>query len=158
MVSNRSEQGPPPDSTRSELSQNSFQARRVTVTLESAALSVSATRRAVEGLLEDQGSEEPEGRLKLIVSELLTNAVLHGAPGRQIHLDLPLYHRHAFVSVRNYGLAFDLRKFRSRRPTGGRGLDVVAELAHSWAIQTSSAGTIVSARVQREAPPGCPTG
>jgi anti-sigma regulatory factor (Ser/Thr protein kinase) len=126
-----------------------FQSRRVRVVLASVPESVSAARRAVDGFLEGNGSEELEMRVKLVVSELVTNAIVHGTPAGDVYLNLVLYHRHVHVSVRNFGMPISMMTFRSRRDDGGRGLDIVGELTDSWAIETGPAGTIVTTRIRR---------
>jgi anti-sigma regulatory factor (Ser/Thr protein kinase) len=86
-------------------------------------------------------------RLQLVVSELVTNAVVHGAPDEEIQLGLTLYVQHVHVSVYNAGSPIDLANFRRRRVDGGRGLVIVAALVDGWSIESGPKGTTVTARV-----------
>jgi anti-sigma regulatory factor (Ser/Thr protein kinase) len=111
--------------------------------------SIGGARSAVDALLSDEPRRELGDRLKLVVSELMTNAVTHGAPGEGITLGLTLYVRHAHVSVYNSGPPIELTRFRRHRPDGGRGLTIVAALVDGWSIETGPRGTTVTARVPR---------
>jgi anti-sigma regulatory factor (Ser/Thr protein kinase) len=111
--------------------------------------SISKARSAVDELLAAEPRPELGDTLKLVVSELMTNAVTHGAPGEQITLGLTLYVLHAHVSVYNSGPPIELTRFRRRRLDGGRGLTIVAALVDGWSIETGPKGTTVTARVPR---------
>jgi anti-sigma regulatory factor (Ser/Thr protein kinase) len=111
--------------------------------------SIRAARRAVRELLSAEPRSDLRPRLELVVSELMTNAVIHGDRGEEIKLGLTLYHEHAHVSIHNFGPAIDLERFRRRRPEGGRGLAIVAALVDGWSIETGPTGTTVTARVPR---------
>jgi anti-sigma regulatory factor (Ser/Thr protein kinase) len=123
---------------------------RVSVALEPVPASVAAARRTVDTLLADADpSDEFRLRLRLVVSELMTNAVVHGSPTRTIRLDLTLYGDHAHVSIHNAGEPIDITELRQGRPDGGRGLDLVTAIADRWGIDTGPGGTTISARVPR---------
>jgi anti-sigma regulatory factor (Ser/Thr protein kinase) len=111
--------------------------------------SVATARRAVEALLGGEPRCELCSTLKLVVSELMTNAIVYGSSGEEIVLGLTLYLGHAHVSIHNCGPAIDMVKFRRRRRDGGRGLDIVARLVEGWAIETGPTGTTVTVRVPR---------
>jgi anti-sigma regulatory factor (Ser/Thr protein kinase) len=78
--------------------------------------------------------------LRLIVTELVTNAVKYG-PGEPVHVCLHIRPPHV---VR--GVVIDMGEhahhIRLRSPdpeaTGGRGLRIVARLAHSWGVHEGS--------------------
>jgi anti-sigma regulatory factor (Ser/Thr protein kinase) len=112
--------------------------------------SVKAARDVAGELLREAGhSDEFLFALRLVVSELMTNAVEHGSPGEQIHLELTLYRDHAYVSIHNVGAGVDMTKLRKGRPDRGRGLEIVAALSDRWGIDSSRAGTTMTARVSR---------
>jgi anti-sigma regulatory factor (Ser/Thr protein kinase) len=122
---------------------------RVRISLQLAPESVAAGRRAVDALLRAEPPSDFRSKLKLVVSELVTNALTHGSSGKEIQLTLTLYRAHARVRVHNKGPVADLKRFRRGRPGGGRGLDIVAALADGWTIQTGAGGTTITARVHR---------
>ena len=122
---------------------------RVRIALPAEPPSIRIARHAVDRLLAAEPSPELAANLKLVVSELVTNAGVHGSPSGEINLGLTLYYFHAHVSVRSSGRQIDMRMFRTRRAEGGRGLDIVAALSDGWSIETGPSGTTVTARVPR---------
>jgi anti-sigma regulatory factor (Ser/Thr protein kinase) len=123
---------------------------RISVALAPLPSSISAARRAVGMLLVDADpSDEFSFSLRLVVSELITNAVVHGSAGDEIRLDLTLHRDHAHVSIHNLGAGFELTKFRREGRNGGRGLEIVAALSERWGIDTGRTGTTMTARVPR---------
>src|SRR5262245_55011012 len=129
-----------------ELDLSAWRPARVRVSLPSVPESLAVARRAVSALLATETQDDLSLNLKLVVSELVANAVSHSSNG-EIQLVLTRYLRHAHVSVHNGGPATDLRRFRLGSPDGGRGLDIVAALSDGWSIETRSTGTTVTARV-----------
>jgi anti-sigma regulatory factor (Ser/Thr protein kinase) len=124
----------------------------VSLSLTSEAGSVRSAREAVALLLaEADPSDELAFALRLVVSELMTNAVEHGSPGGDIHLELTLYRDHAHVSIHNLGGGVDMTRLRRGRPDRGRGLEIVAALSDRWCIDSSRNGTTMTARVARRA-------
>jgi anti-sigma regulatory factor (Ser/Thr protein kinase) len=121
----------------------------IRVSLPPTAASVATARRAVEALLGGDPRCELCSTLKLVVSELMTNAIAYGSRGEEIMFGLTLYLGHAHVSIHNSGPAIDMVKFRRRRRDGGRGLDIVGRLVEGWAIETGPTGTTVTVRVPR---------
>src|SRR5262249_11246180 len=114
--------------------------------------SIAAARRAVDALLVDaEPSEDFRFSLRLVVSELMTNAIVHGTDGDEIRVDLTLYRDHAHVSIHNEGPAVAMSKLGRGRPGGGRGLEIVAAVAERWGIDTGRDGTTITARVPRRA-------
>ena len=51
------------------------------------------------------------------------------------------------LRVQNSGGRLSMRKLRSRRVEGGRGLEIVDALAESWSIETGPLGTKISVRL-----------
>ena len=73
---------------------------RISVTLPAVPQSMAAARRAADALIGDTpATEQFRFFLRLAVSELVTNAIVHGYPRDDIRVDLALYRRHAHVSV-----------------------------------------------------------
>ncbi|MEU7375554.1 ATP-binding protein [Streptomyces albidoflavus] len=78
--------------------------------------------------------------LALTVSELVTNAVIHGATGRGSHVQVTyaLLEDRLRVEVRDAAdgrpLLFQNRAARAELHTLGRGLTVVAALSHRWGV------------------------
>jgi anti-sigma regulatory factor (Ser/Thr protein kinase) len=125
---------------------------RVAVVLTPAPHAISAARRAVDTLLEDADpTDEFTFLLRLVVSELMTNAVVHGSGDDEIQLDLALHRDYACVTIHNLGAPVELAKLRQPRPGGGRGLEIVAAVSDRWGLDTGAGGTIMTARVPRHA-------
>jgi anti-sigma regulatory factor (Ser/Thr protein kinase) len=123
---------------------------RVSISLLSEPSSVKAARDAAAQLARElDPSDEFVHALKLVVSELMTNAVEHGSPGTQVDLLLTLYRDHASVSIHNLGVGVDMARLRKGRPDRGRGLEIVAALADRWGIDSGRFGTTMTARVSR---------
>jgi anti-sigma regulatory factor (Ser/Thr protein kinase) len=127
---------------------------RVRISLVPAPGSVKAARDAAAQLVRGcDPSDEFVHALKLVVSELMTNAVEHGSSTARIHLALSLYRDHAHVSIHNLGAGLDMTRLRNGRPDRGRGLEIVAALSDRWCIDSGPSGTTMTARVPR-APSG----
>jgi anti-sigma regulatory factor (Ser/Thr protein kinase) len=85
--------------------------------------------------------------LRLVASELVGNAVIHGSTRSAISLTARLFDDSAELEIINGGDRLSLRQMRTRRRRGGRGLDIVDELADAWAIDTGPVGTTVTVRL-----------
>jgi anti-sigma regulatory factor (Ser/Thr protein kinase) len=75
--------------------------------------------------------------VRLLVSELVTNAVLHSdaPPASEIKLRAQLIDRDALrVEVIDSGSGFDAATRHPARPTGGYGLLLVAKQASRWGV------------------------
>lgn len=92
----------------------------------------SRGRHAVEGVLDDWGCVDPAREdLLLVVSELVTNAVLHGAEP----IVVTLVREPERVRVEVTDAAPDSSPYSSRvtrESVAGRGLSVVTRLAAAW--------------------------
>jgi anti-sigma regulatory factor (Ser/Thr protein kinase) len=106
------------------------------VDLPSTAHAPGLARRAVEPLAARLDTE-PMENARLLVSELVTNAVLHAGPGAStIHVHVEVLPDVVVVSVTDAGRGFDpggLAGSRSGEP-GGRGLELVSALADDIGI------------------------
>jgi anti-sigma regulatory factor (Ser/Thr protein kinase) len=108
------------------------------ISLERDPKAPSLARAAVVGFAEEcrLATAEPDV-VRLLVSELVTNAVLHSdAPPRsEIVLRARLLERNALrVEVIDRGSGFDAATRGQPRPTGGYGLLLVAKQASRWGV------------------------
>ena len=127
---------------------------RIRLSLPPIPESVAVARRAVDKFLTEEPGSDVLMNLKLVVSELMTNAVTHTSTDDEIQLALTRYLKHVHVSVRNRGPLVELKRLRGDRPEGGRGLEIVTALAQGWSIDTRPSGTTVTVRVPAPIPPG----
>jgi anti-sigma regulatory factor (Ser/Thr protein kinase) len=98
----------------------------------------SEARRAVSTL---PVPEQNRQSLALVVSELVTNSILHAELGPESPIDLHVVHDglQVRVAVHDSGAGFAPRTAASR-PEGGLGMMVVAELAESWGVDCDADG------------------
>jgi anti-sigma regulatory factor (Ser/Thr protein kinase) len=73
----------------------------------------------------------------LVVSELVTNAMIHA--GTDIDVTLAEHRRSVRVAVRDHSHVRPVQQ-HGRSDEGGRGLGIVAELASSWGVLPHSDG------------------
>jgi anti-sigma regulatory factor (Ser/Thr protein kinase) len=98
-----------------------------------------AARRAIERELGGQVDPDALDSLMLVVSELVTNSVVHG-PGRPILLELEVDRDGAIrgeVEDRGDGVVAIGREANADGP-GGRGLRIVEALTDSWGVYEGS--------------------
>jgi len=99
----------------------------------------ATARRAVDGLGGRIGDGLKED-IRLLVSEIVTNSVLHGAsePSAEVELDVWVSDDVVRVAVTDQGPGFE----RQDRPTSGDrsgwGLMMVDRLADSWGVELDS--------------------
>ena len=110
-------------------------------TVPSVPRSVAAVRRYAVGCARDLGRDDTADVLALLVSEVATNAVVHGTGEVQVR-----------VSVVRRLLRVEVADESSRLPTprtadpeaeGGRGLALVAALASDWGVERTPTGKTV---------------
>jgi len=104
-------------------------------------------RQAVDDLLSEVDNPRFAFYLRLVASELVKNAFLHGSGRLTIRMDAKLYEDGAEVRVQNGGGRLTLSMLRRRRREGGRGLDIVDALADAWSIDTGPRGTTITVRL-----------
>ncbi|HEY6277739.1 MAG TPA: ATP-binding protein [Streptosporangiaceae bacterium] len=109
--------------------------------------SVAAARSQISTQLHEAGIVPPAiGDAALVVSELLSNAILHARPlpGAQVQVAWLLRDGSLEVAVSDGGSVTRPRPAHpSLTSTGGRGLAIVSCLAHSWGVRTDDAWTTV---------------
>jgi len=100
--------------------------------LENAPRSSAAARRVVERL-GDAVDDMTLANLRLLVSELVTNAIEHGTTGGEIGLDIGLEDGKVRVEVTDQGAGFVVRPREPGDPmSSGWGLHFVELLAERW--------------------------
>jgi anti-anti-sigma factor len=92
-------------------------------------------RRELREALAGRIPESDRATLTLLTSEVVTNAVIHPAPGVEgsIGLQITVYPDRVRVEVRDAGSGFEPRRLQPRpRESGGHGLVVVDGLSSRW--------------------------
>ena len=105
---------------------------------------------AARRVLEEREGALPQGAradLLLLVSELVSNAVLHGGIGADGRIGVRLDQEpgHVRVEVNDGGSGFDWERRRRERPRreGGFGLALVERIAERWGIERENGLTRV---------------
>jgi anti-sigma regulatory factor (Ser/Thr protein kinase) len=108
------------------------------ITLDSQPESVAQARRVTTQVI-DGIDEQTLEDVRLIVSELVTNAIKHGPEGR-VTLRLRREGNTILGEVEDEGTrAFGLRRKARLGPDGGLGLRVVDSLSDSWGVEAGTA-------------------
>ena len=105
--------------------------------------SACLARRFVEQFVAERELDGAAGGLCLIASELVTNAILHGA--EPVELTLRCQGGEVTIEVADGDPRTDNVRLRAVEQTdpGGRGLRVVASLADRWGTRPSQSGKTV---------------
>jgi anti-sigma regulatory factor (Ser/Thr protein kinase) len=97
--------------------------------------SAGAGRRAVSEVLTDWGvPPDTVGDAVLVVSELVTNAVLHAPADDPLTLDLSVNDRVLRVALSDSSSAAPRRRSPSGHDEGGRGIGILDTLASRWGV------------------------
>lgn len=120
----------------------------------------ATARRFVEETLRRWDCEEALDAVKLLVSELVTNSVVHAGSDAEVAVVLKPHALRIEVSDQGGGVPA-LRRAEAEE-TSGRGLALVETLSSSWGIEAEEAGKTVWFEVPRldgrparvEEPPG----
>jgi anti-sigma regulatory factor (Ser/Thr protein kinase) len=115
----------------------------VEVELESNADAAAAARHALDGLSRELGERRMHD-VRLLVSELVTNAVRHAGlrAGDAIGLRVDIQPSLVRVEVRDLGLGFVPRPPRADPArTSGWGLYLVEQIADRWGVDGDGRGT-----------------
>jgi len=108
-------------------------------------------RRLTDEIAAGSASERLGFVMRLVVSELVNNAVLHGDSSEPILLEIGVCEEWVRIRVRNSGRPVTLESLRrARPPESGRGLDIVDALADAWTIDARPETTTVEVTLRRE--------
>jgi anti-sigma regulatory factor (Ser/Thr protein kinase) len=112
------------------------------LTLEPESGSVAEARARVCDAIEPHLDDGIDQTLKLLVSEVVTNAVRHGGSGGPVELHAT-WNSEIRVEVQDHGAGFAPTP-RDRTPdgTGGFGLFLVGRLADRWGVENDGATTV----------------
>jgi DNA-binding transcriptional MerR regulator len=124
--------------------------RSLRIELAPSAEASQLARRAVDELLGDSASEQFAFYVRLVTTELVQNAVLYGSGREPIRIELTAFADWIDLRVANAGKRLSLKRLRSRRQHGGRGLEIIDALAESWSIDTGPLGTEIAVRLPRQ--------
>ena len=127
----------------------------ISCTLRALPSAAAEARRALVGLALPKGTRQD---LALIVSELVTNSVLHAGLSPQAPIEVQVNNGPDSVRLRVHdpGPGFTPRRARSANASlvaGGRGLPIVASLSETWGVD-STAGCTVWCQLAVEPQPG----
>ncbi|MGW5336604.1 ATP-binding protein [Streptomyces bauhiniae] len=112
--------------------------------------SVAKARSFAASFADDTGLKEQSDDLILIVSELVTNAVLHGktGSGRQVAVTVDYNETRVRVEVRDAGEGTPRKRAAARLlAVSGRGLEIVDTLSSSWGVIEHVVGKTVWAEL-----------
>jgi len=118
-----------------------------TIELSGGPGAVAEARHVIERLADQEQLPRVED-LRLLVSELVTNSVLHGGagPADKVRLSIERPNDHVRVMVCDHGRGWKKRvrstSLHSDEPPGGWGLMLVGEIADRWGIDSDD-GTCV---------------
>src|SRR5262249_7027891 len=118
--------------------------------LESSVSSPAAAREYADAVLSDAGYDTAVTEdARLVVSELVTNAVVHART--PIELDVVVKDSTLRIEVTDYGA--DRPHVWARAANGGRGLPIVESLADRWGVLDLGSGKTVWCELQLRAVP-----
>ena len=100
--------------------------------------SARAARRFVRDALASAESEDLEDTVTLLVSELVTNAVVHG--GGEVEVLVRLLPGSVRVEVRDASAVAPIPRVADDEDTSGRGLALVETLARRWGVDPVAGG------------------
>jgi anti-sigma regulatory factor (Ser/Thr protein kinase) len=96
-------------------------------------------RRALDERVEHGFDDEASGTLQLLVTELVTNAILHaGAPGTPVLLRVEVGPTRLRVEVHDRGPGFEKHKPKPRGSRGGYGLFLVERMSSRWGVERTA--------------------
>ena len=122
-------------------------AREARSRLAPAVESAGSARQFVERTLEDWECEKPLEVVKLLVSELVTNAVVHAASDPEILVQLTPVAVH--IEVLDNSPEIPVVRHPAPEETSGRGLALVQGLSTAWGVRPLATGKAVWFEVPR---------
>jgi anti-sigma regulatory factor (Ser/Thr protein kinase) len=108
--------------------------------VESDPAAVRRVRAAVTEHLAEWGLEDLVDTTELILSELITNAMRHGAGPINVRL---LHDRTLFCEVFDHSSTSPHLRYAATMDEGGRGLFLVAQLAERWGTRYTEGGKVI---------------
>ncbi|NEB78617.1 ATP-binding protein [Streptomyces sp. SID14478] len=115
--------------------------------------SVPAAREFTRQALADWGTRDRADDILLCVSELTTNALVHGVPpGRGFLLRVLAYDHVLRLEVHDSGDGVPAVPRGARDAEGGRGLLLVGALADKWGVGERDPGKVVWCEFERGGP------
>jgi anti-sigma regulatory factor (Ser/Thr protein kinase) len=107
-------------------------------------------RNLIASLLVERVDPQLAFDLRLVASELVENAVLHGSGTDPIRIEATLFDDVAELEVRNTG-SLSLQRLRRGSRRGGRGFEIVSSLATAWSIASGPASTRIRVEIPARA-------
>ena len=115
------------------------------------AASVPAARRFVRAHLHEHSLEGLTENAELLVTELVSNVVLHAETDLDVRLDR--YDSRVRVEVHDRNPTLPQRKFYSPTSATGRGMVFIAELSKAWGAEPTAEGKVVWLELDDTPPP-----
>lgn len=120
--------------------------QRIERTLPAAARSVAGARQLVRQTLSDWTAPQYEWTAAQLLTELVTNAVIHA--GTPVTVCLALFADRLRVEVRDGSPRLPAQRSYGVQATTGRGLQLVSVLATSWGVSIDEGGKTVWCEVE----------
>lgn len=119
--------------------------RRESMSYPRHATSVVAARTHVQNIAEERGLGSLVDDLTLVVSELITNAIVHAKGGREVWLNFELNQTTLRIEIRDSGQTFDFLFVDQPdlENESGRGIAIITELADKYGMDEHAAGKTV---------------
>lgn len=115
---------------------------------DTAADAVPRARRFARTALREAVGDDVAADAGLVVTELVTNALLHGGTPVVLRVHADGQRGAACVEVQDTGHRLPVRGRDAGDGLTGRGLDLVARLADGWGVESVADGKVVWARLQ----------
>ena len=118
-------------------------------TFAAASSAVGDARRFLRAVLSDWGEDGFDFGAPLVLTELVTNAVLHARTPYEVHVSLD--GAHLSIEVRDCNAHLPRQRHYRQDSTTGRGLLLVSELCSDWGVREVDDGKVVWAHVRPDA-------
>ena len=115
------------------------------------ARSTTQARRFVLGALDEWGLDGLRDTAALLISELVTNSVLHART--EVEVSVARLHDGVSIEVKDGSRRAPLRRMQYDEATTGRGVELLEQLAGSWDVTLHSEGKTVRFTLSEAADP-----